>query len=208
MQNLILILLALNAFYLVWSLVLSDKYVAPPKTMDGVPALVLLPPDKIASRSLNNHCYTLGPFNTKKTAELVSKEINNAGLLSNIRAQQTMVTLNFLVYLQAFPSKKEAESAIKKLLENEVKDYNIIKSGPYKNAISLGSFDDLDKARRHAEYIRYMGFDAKYTEQRKPKEVYWINYGELGSKGAPVTQWVNKIDPKASVQRIVSRCEF
>ncbi len=208
MQNLILLLLALNAFYLVWSLVFSDKYVAPPRTKEGVPPLVLLPPDKITGRDLNNRCYTLGPFNTKKTATLVSNEINDAGLLSTIRAQQTMVTLNFLVYLQAFSSKKEADDVVKKLVENEVKDYSIIESGPYKNAISLGSFDDLDKARRHAEYIRYMGFNAKYTEQRKPKEVYWIDYGELGSNGAPVTQWVSEIDPKASVQRIVSRCKF
>ena len=208
MQNLILLLLALNAFYLVWSLAFSDKYVAPPRTMEGIPPLVLLPPDKITNRDLNDRCFTLGPFNTKKTAELVSNEINNAGLLSNIRAQQTMVTLNFLVYLQAFSSKKEADNAVKKLVENEVTDYNIIQTGPYKNAISLGSFDDLDKARRHAEYIRYMGFDAQYTEQRKPKEVYWIDYGELSSNGAPVTQWVNKIDPKASVQKIVSRCSF
>jgi len=208
MQNLILLLLALNVFYLVWSLVFSDEYIAPPRTMEGVPPLVLLPPDKITNQSLHNRCYTLGPFNTRKTAELVSNEINDSGLLSNIRAQQTMVTLNFLVYLQAFPTKKEAEKVVKKLVENEVKEYHIIESGPYKNAISLGSFDDLDKARHHAEYIRYMGFDAKYTEQRKPKEVYWIDYGELGSNGAPVKQWTHEIDPNASVQRIVSRCKF
>ena len=207
MQNLILLLLALNAFYLVWSLAFSNKYKAPPKTIEGVPALVLIAPNNNKPSSINR-CYTLGPFNTKKTAKLVSNEINNAGLSSNIRSQQTMITLNFLVYLPALASRQDAEDAIKKLTENEVKKHTIIESGPYKNAISLGSFDDLDKARRHAEYIRYMGFDAKYTEQRQPKEVYWIDYDELAGSSIPVKQWVNKIDPKASVQRIVSSCKF
>jgi len=175
MRNLILLLLFLNTFYFVWTVIFNDKYIAPPRTVDGIPALVLLPSDKTKSNVKDNtNCFALGPFTTKKTAQLISNQINNAGLSSAIAPQQTMETLNFLVYLQALASKKEAQAVVKKLSENEVKDHIIIESGPYKNAIALGLFSDLDKARRHSEYIRFMGFDAKYTEQRKPKEVYWI----------------------------------
>lgn len=207
MKNIILLLLFLNAFYLVWSWGFSNIFQHPDKTMDGVPPLVLLPEDKDPGNSLVNRCFTLGPFNAKKTAELVSYEINNAGLSSSIRGQQTMETLNFLVYIPALPSAKEVDAVIKKLKDNEVKKYTVIESGPYKNVISLGSFEDLDKARHHAEYIRYMGFDAQYTEQRRPKEVYWIDYDELLGSGAPVMQWVNKIDPNSSVQKILSQCK-
>ena len=209
MRNLILLLLFLNIFYFVWTFISNDKYVTPPRTVEGIPALVLLPSDKTKSNEKDHkNCYTLGPFNTKKTAQLISNQINNAGLSSTVAPQQTMETLNFLVYLQALASKKEALAIVKKLSENEVKDHTIIESGPYKNAVALGFFSDLDKARRHSEYIRFMGFDAKYTEQRKPKEVYWINYDEYFGSSPPVMQWVEKVDPRASVQRLDSVCDF
>jgi len=210
MRSLIIFLLALNAFYLVWSITFNDKYIDPPKTKEGIPALVLLSSKAASSSNLkaNKNCFTVGPFNTKKTAQLVSNEINNAGLSSTIHPQKTMETLNFLVYLQALSSKEEAQAIVKKLSENEVKDHTIIESGPYKNAIALGVFNDLDKARRHSEYIRFMGFDAKYTEQKKPKEVYWINYDESFGSTTPIMQWVEKIDPRASVQRLSSACNF
>ncbi|MEE9444822.1 MAG: SPOR domain-containing protein [Cocleimonas sp.] len=210
MRNLILLLLFLNTFYLVWSFIFNDKYVAPPKTEEGIPALVLLPSDSAPRNGIktDKNCFTLGPFNTKKTAQLISNKINNSGLSSAIVPQQTMETLNFLVYLQALASTEEAQAVVKKLSENEVKDHTIIKSGPYTNAIALGLFNDLDKARRHAEYIRFMGFDAIYTEQKKPKEVYWVNYDESFGGTAPVMQWVEKIDPRASVQRLGSACDF
>ncbi|HIO97264.1 MAG TPA: SPOR domain-containing protein [Leucothrix sp.] len=209
MRNLILLLLFLNTFYFVWTVIFNDKYIAPPRTVDGIPALVLLPSDKTKSNVKDNtNCFALGPFTTKKTAQLISNQINNAGLSSAIAPQQTMETLNFLVYLQALASKKEAQAVVKKLSENEVKDHTIIESGPYKNAIALGLFSDLDKARRHSEYIRFMGFDAKYTEQRKPKEVYWIKYDESFGSSPPVMQWVEKVDPRASVLRLDSACDF
>lgn len=213
MRKLILLLIALNVFYLIWSVVFSDRYTPPPRTVEGIPALISVPSqgnelDSVDSKTLITNCYTLGPFNTKKTAQLLSNEINGAGLSSDIHSQETMETLNFLVYLKAQPNRSEAEKVVKKLSENEVKDFTIIDSGPYKNAIALGSFENLDKARRHSEYIRYMGFDSRYTEQRKPKEVYWISYDESFGTDTPIFEWLNKIDPSASIQRIPSDCKF
>lgn len=213
MRKLIFILLTLNIFYLIWSVAFSEKYSPPSKTVEGIPPLVLIPSNRISddkqgANKTKTDCYTLGPFSTRKTAQLLSNQINSAGLSSDIHSQETMETLNFLVYLQAQPTRAEAEKVVKKLSENEVKDYTIIDSGPYKNAIALGSFENLDKARRHSEYIRYMGFDSKYTEQRKPREVYWINYDESFDNETPVLQWLNKIDPNASIQRIPSPCKF
>lgn len=214
MQRLIVGLLALNIVYFVWaSSVGNTSYKEPEVTLEGVPGLKLLTSSekdlyKNKNSNRESSCYTLGPFNSEKSARLVAKKISDFGLAVNIRKQKTMITLNYMVYLKAFPSREEAEKVIKDMSKHKIEEYSIVESGPYKNAIAVGSFDDLDKARRHSEYVRFLGYDARYTEQRKRKEVFWLDYDELFGSNVAVIKWVKSIDPKASVQKIPKACEF
>jgi hypothetical protein len=214
MKPLIIALLALNMVYFVWALTLGgNDYVPPKRTKDGVPPVILIPTvNSYAYQSkdskLQSSCYTLGPFASSRVALLVAKNIRNYGLAITIRKQKTMQTLNFLVYLQAQPSRKAAEKIIKEIKKHKIENYKIIESGPYKNAISLGFFDDLDKARRHSEYVRFLGYDARYTARKKKKEVHWVDYDEPFGSKAPVLKWTKKIDPRASVQKIPKACDF
>jgi len=206
--NLIILLLSLNVFYFVWSYINRYTYTPPPATEEGIPSLTLLPESNYQSERSTSNCYTFGPFSTRKAARYISKRINNYGLATEIKKLSTKQTLNFLVYLQSLPSRKAAEEVIKDIKQQEIKNYTIIASGPYKNAIALGSFNDLDKARRHAEYIRFLGYDAKYTVQKKQKEVFWVEYDEPVSTQAPVLNWAEEIDIKANVLKIPRECEF
>lgn len=211
---LIIILIVLNLLYLIWTFTIGNTtYLQPPRTQKGIPTLILMPSKNgYAYQSKNSNiqssCYTLGPFNSSMVASLVAKNINDFGLATAIRKQKTMQTLNFFVYLQAFSSRSEAEKVVKDIRKHKIKNYSIIKSGPYKNAISLGSFDNLDKARRRSEYVRFLGYDAQYTARKKAKEVFWIDYDEPFGSKAPVISWTKKVDPRASVQRIPKACEF
>lgn len=207
-------LVLLNIVYLIWTLAVGDKsYVKPPLIIEGVASIQLLPSlqsDLYKNKGSNREssCYTLGPFNSEKSAKLVAKKISGFGLAVNRHKQKTMTTLNYMVYLKALPSREAAEEVIKNMSKFKIKEYSIVESGPYKNAIAVGSFEDIDKARRRAEYVRYLGYDAKYTEQKKRKEVYWLNYDEPFGNNAPVLKWVKSINPKASVQKIPKACEF
>ncbi len=209
LKNLIILLLSLNVFYFVWSQVTRYTYTPPPSTEEGIPGISLLPMQtNSANQASLSNCYTFGPFSTLKAARYISRRINDYGLATAIKKQKTMQTLNFLVYLKSLPSRKEAEQVVKNLQKQEIKNYFIINSGPYKNAIALGSFDDLNKARRHAEYIRFLGYDAKYTARKKQKEVFWIDYDEPVGTTAPVMEWVREIDIKTNVEKIPRSCEF
>ena len=214
MQIMVIVLLVSNVAYFAWGMTLgSNDYVTPKRTKDGVPPVILIPTvNSYAYQSKNSKlqssCYTLGPLGSSRTAQLISKSIRNFGLAITIRKQKTMQTLNFLVYLQAFPSREKAEKVITEISKHEIKNYKIIETGPYKNAISLGFFNDLDKARRHSEYVRFLGYDAQYTARKKKKEVYWIDYDEPFGSKAPVLKWTKKIDPRASVQKIPRACDF
>ena len=206
-------LVASNIAYFVWIMTLgSNNYVPPKRTKEGIPPVILIPTiNSYAYQSKNSQlqssCYTLGPFGSSKTAQLIAKNIRNFGLAITIQKQKTMQTLNFLVYLQAFPTREKAEEAIVEIKKHKIKEYKIIESGPYKNAISLGFFDNLDKARRHSEYVRFLGYDAQYTARKKKKEVYWIDYDEPFGSNAPIFKWTKKVDPRASVQKIPRRCD-
>jgi len=213
-QRLIFGLLALNIVYFVWASSIGDNsYQEPAATLEGVPGLELLSSTKndmyqSKGSAGQSSCYTFGPFNNEKSARLVAKKISDFGLAVSIRKQKTLITLNYMVYLKAFPSREEAEKVIKEMEKYKIREYSIVESGPYKNAIALGSFEDLDKARRHSEYVRYLGYDAKYTEQKKRKEVFWIDYDEPFGSIAPVMKWANSVYSMVSVQKIPRACDF
>lgn len=214
MRNLIIALVGLNIFYFIWVLSTGNTtYTPPPRLEKGIPPIILLPATSgDAYTTINSktrqksHCYTLGPFKTEKTAYAIARKINKFGLTFTINKQKTKQTLNFLVYLQALASRKEAEEVAKDARKHKIKNITIIETGPYKNAIALGSFKDLEKARRHAEYVRFLGYDAKYTEQKKQKEVFWIDYDEPFGKSAPVIKWAKQVDPRANIRKIPKVC--
>ncbi len=214
LKNLIIVLLSLNAFYLIWTLTIGKYNDTPPLLVEeGVPELTLLPIQnsdiyQSDSSTHQSSCYTFGPFNSEKAAKIIAKNINNFGLATEIQKQKTMQTLNFLVYLEPFATREEAVKVTNDISKQEVAEYKIIETGPYKNAIALGSFRSLDEARRHSEYIRFLGYDAKYTTQKKQKEVYWIEYDEPFGSNAPVIEWAIETDPRNSAQKIPKACAF
>ncbi|MEZ5475988.1 MAG: SPOR domain-containing protein [Thiolinea sp.] len=129
-----------------------------PLSEPGIPSLPELridaPPVAYSSalRLAASSCYTIGPYTSRRAAELVMAKIRNYGLAVTLRSLQTMETLNYLVYIPPLPNRTEAENVIKDMQRFDVQEHMVIDDGPYKNAISLGFFADLNKAMRHAEY--------------------------------------------------------
>lgn len=214
MYQWLILLLILNVSLLAWNLLAAparEQAVIPP-TLDGVPELVKVEnvPESVQFSSQlspnNSSCYTLGPYTSVRSAQMVQDKIKNYGLAVKMRTHQSMETLNFLVYVPAFESIEKARKVKDDLRKFDVNDIYIIKEGPYKNAISLGFFANLQQAKRHTEYVRYLGYDARYTEQQAPREVYWLDYDEPIGGNTPVTFWSQAVDASSSVQRIPRAC--
>lgn len=211
MRILIITLITLNILYFVgvylFSLVFDQR---PAITEPNIPSITLLRAGSAGElgEEIDTQCFTVGPFSVEKTARLVADRVSDAGFAVNIRRQQTDQIQQYLVFLPQLKSREAAEKVVADIKTHNIKDYSIIASGPYKNAIALGVFSDLDKARRHAEYVRYLGYDARYTEQRQRAVVYWIGYDEPFGESVPVIKWAKEVDPKVSVQKIPEACEF
>ncbi len=217
MRLLIIALLFANITYFAMVFLLANPIYTPPTAIkSGIPAIELIKNkvDPNISSTKSTLCYTVGPYNSEKATQLVAKQLKKMGLSVNILRQKTKDTLNYLVYLVAQESRQDALKIIddiKKFDDTkkfDAKKYHLIEFGPYKNAISFGFFDDLNKARRHSEYIRYLGYDARYTEQKAVREIFWLNYDEQPNKSAPVLKWSKAVDSGSSVQKIPRWCEF
>ena len=212
MRILIAALLALNILYFVGVYLFGVVFNQPPPLKEpDTPTITLLSmssavnPNEQTQRS--NSCFSIGPYSVEKTARLVAAKISDEGFTVNIRNQQTDRINNYLVFLPQLATREQAEKVVADIKQHQIQNYSIIESGPYENAIALGTFSNLDKARRHAEYVRYLGYDARYTEQRQRAQVYWIAYSEPIGRSAPVEELSRTVDPKAVVQKIPEACE-
>lgn len=212
-QLLIAALLFLNLSVFVWNVVLvpdEDEF-RPALVEPSIPALELRQDvDEVVYSSISagtqSSCYTIGPYNSEKAAQLLAGKVRGFGLAVEIRKMQSMETLNFFVYIPPLADYAQAEKTSQDIVKNDVQDVQIINDGPYQNAISLGFFNNLNKAKRHAEYIRYLGYDAHYTEQQAPREVFWVDYDEPFGSNAPVQAWSAAVDATSEVQRIPRAC--
>lgn len=214
MYQLLITLLFLNLSVLAWNVASSPANGSAPSmplTEPGIPALELRQDvDDVVyssnSAGTQSSCYTIGPYNSEKAAQLVAGKVRGFGLAVQVRKMQSMETLNFFVYIPQLPDYAQAEKTAHDIAQNDVQDVVIINEGPYQNAISLGFFNNLNKAKRHAEYIRYLGYDAHYTEQQASREVFWVDYDEPFGSNAPVQAWSAAVDATSEVQRIPRAC--
>lgn len=212
MRILIIALATLNILYFVGVCLFSVAFDRPPPLKEpGIPTIRLLTMnagDVPVSGKLSDACYTLGPYNLEQTAQAMSQRLSKAGIAVRVKRQQTDRIQKYLVFLPQLPTREAAEKVITDIKKNKIKEYAIIDSGPYKNAIALGTFNDLDKARRHTEYVRFLGYDAKHTEQQQRAIVYWVSYDDTFNDPTPVMEWSKEVDPNSVVQKISETCEY
>jgi hypothetical protein len=214
MYRLLMALLLLNLSALGWIVALSrdQAHAQPPLVEASIPALELRTDvEQVVYSSgeanTQSSCYTIGPYNSEKAAFVVSEKIRAFGLAVQMRPMRSMETLNFLVYIPPQPDQGQAVKIVDDLTRAAVQDVAVLNTGPYQNAISLGFFNNLNKAKRHAEYIRYLGYDARYTEQQTEREVFWLDYDEPFGSNTPVQAWSAAIDATSEVQRIPRACK-
>jgi len=213
MRILIVALLTLNILYFVGVYLFGVVFDQEPRLKEpGIPTITLLSMRSVGGSvpvddAKDAACYSIGPYSVEKTARLVANKISDEGFTVNIRRQQTDRVNQYLVFLPQQSSREQAEKVVADVKKNQISNYSIIETGPYKNAIALGMFSDLDKARRHAEYVRYLGYDAQYTEQRQHAYVYWVAYSQPFGRSAQALMLSQSVDSKAVVQKIPQTCE-
>jgi len=102
-----------------------------------------------------------------------------------VKGQAKRVT-GYYVLIPAANDLKTAEGTVASLKEKQVRDTWLFRSGPLKNAISLGLFSQRHNAERLAASVRKKGFDAVLREKSTSREIYrlqvWGRDNELNAR--------------------------
>lgn len=213
MRNVIVALVVINTVLLLTNLFVHVGYARTEDvTVEGVPSLEILPDkpgEKYSAETAlgTSSCFTIGPYFSEKAAQLLAGNIRNFGLAVTIRSMNSKDTLNYLVYIANIDSFEKAKQITEDLSKQNVGKFNIVKKGPYENTITFGFYKNLDKAKRKTEYIRYLGYDAKYNGQKVTRKVYWVDYDEPIGTATPVLTWSKSIDSSSNAQIIPRTCD-
>jgi hypothetical protein len=88
-----------------------------------------------------------------------------------VKGEALKVT-GYYVLIPAADNLKTAEDTLARLKENQIRDTWLFRSGPLKNAVSLGLFSQRNNAERLADKVRKRGFEVILKEKGTKKEVY------------------------------------
>ena len=149
-------------------------------------------------------CYTLGPFREMKTLRLVTREIKDYVVEASFRSKEEQEQTMFRVFVRPVGSKQEAKAVIKELVSKNIRDYFIITDGPNKNGISLGYFSNKNRAYRHADRVRKLGFDATAEPVFRSYTIYWLDYKIKA--GNEIPQQIFDQHLESSAQRLGRDC--
>ena len=121
-------------------------------------------------------CYSLGPFTNKVEADNAQELLKEENVeTKNIRLRDTSLS-GYWVILPASESRKEAKKHIKKLIKLKIKDYFLVATGSYENAVSLGVYSQKKLARRRVDEMIRLGFIPRMESVALPRKVYWVNW--------------------------------
>jgi cell division protein FtsN len=134
-------------------------------------------------------CGTLGVFDKRSQAELVSVRLLAKGGKTEITAESSNDQAGYWVLIPPQQNRAGAISIAKRLEEAGVSDLWRFTSGELAHAISLGLFRDRERAQARSNKINAMGFDSEVRPRFREKTRYWLNYRYQESASFQDSTW-------------------
>lgn len=91
-------------------------------------------------------CYQSSPFSTKKEVEAFGKMLGEAGVENSTQQTIQVQKHNYWVMLKPYKSREKANEASDILKKRRIKDFFIVRTGQYENALSLGVYSSKERA--------------------------------------------------------------
>lgn len=143
---------------------LEDKAIEAPE-----PKIELIAPEApaetadLVASSGTTHCYQSTPLVTLKEAKALQETLLNLGIQDSRRETIQTHKVNYWVMLKPYKSLDKANEAADMLKKQRIKDFFIVRSGRYENAVSLGVFSTKERAEK-----RYKQIAGLKLQLRKP----------------------------------------
>lgn len=127
-----------------------------PEVRDDVPAASAL--------SATSVCFQSGPLASREELVTLQQQLAEIGIEETERKSIEIHRRNFWVMLPPYASREQAKEAAQILREQKVKDFFIVASGQYENAVSLGVYSSRERAEQ-----RYQRITKLKARLRKPQ---------------------------------------
>ena len=198
MKSLVVGMLILNALMFVWLKNQPDtiNYVTTAKPLSGERLQLLSEsqpidndgkdsPSEPAKKEAKNTptvtfisvaCYTLGPFAGENGASEAGETLNSLGLVSKQREETRRELTGYWVFIPPLSSRAEAKKLTSTFKDRGIKDFQIVPSGPKKNAISLGFFRSGDSAEQLFARISALGLNPGKEENYSENSGLWLDF--------------------------------
>jgi hypothetical protein len=179
---LFLLLLVLNAFYLVWNrqqAPLLPKEVAPISVAGARQDVQLLsdsartPMPAVAPDRAEDVCMFLGSFSEPAAAAVLEQRLLSLDVQSDVQAFEASGSVDFWVYLAPLASRQASLRQLRELQARRIDSY-IITEGELANGISLGIFPRHDSAESVMQRLRSAGYEPRLRELARSVSSYWV----------------------------------
>ena len=175
---------------------------------EAVMSLVLLKErHALKEQAIKRKCYSLGPFEDKQQADLVSGLLKSSGIKANRRVSKDARRKAYWVLLPPAESREEALKNVARLKKLKVDDYFMVVTGDKTNAISLGVFSQFESAHRRIKEIQGLGFKPEFEKVELPKREYWWDWPQKGGKPLGEKEMAKVNDISNQVRQIKRECD-
>lgn len=125
-------------------------------------------------------CLVISDIQQRERLDELTALLQQQGFTGLEQGDAAGIRNNYWVMLPVQKSRKEAEDIARLLSQRRLKDFFIVRSGEYENAISLGVFSTEERAQRHLQEIRALDqavLKPRIEQIELPTRVYWLRLG-------------------------------
>lgn len=168
------------------------------KTIDAKSPVEAIPPPEVKPVPAGNveseaavveaqpQCETIGVFEKRVQAELLSVQLLALGLKPEIASETSNEQAGYWVLIPPQPTRTDAIDTAKELEAAGVADLWRFTSGNLAHAISLGLFRDEERAEARKQQIAALGFAPEVRPRYRQLTKYWLIYSY--TEESPVTE--------------------
>ena len=146
-------------------------------------------------------CSTIGPFDTRESAETLATELGGRGLAVELRPTRSREPAGYWVYLPV-ADRRAGQAAAERLVAAGVRDYFV---GP--DFVSLGIYRDRATAERRDRELHALGYDTRMEPRFRNREVYWLDVREPAEARLGAEAWAALQATHPGARRQVNACE-
>lgn len=146
------------------------------KLLSELPKTTIRTPEATVSTSVQQICYSAGPFDSEATIQATEELITPLVLKSSVRKLTTTQEAGYWVYLPAMPTRAEALAKGRELAAAKVKDYYVVTAGNHENTVSLGLYREQYNADNRITELTRKGFAVQKEVRIEQWPEFWLDY--------------------------------